>query len=962
MHMKTMKIILVGLLFLSTQYAAHAQLRTVQNKLEKARLTYDSYLGTGDIVMLKKYNNELRQFLDKLRGNEEAGSAYLQAMIHQKKLEILTEKHEIEQPENRGLNGLNNAIKQARVLLLKHQPRRLQSICAEIGRGSNPLRLDCEGFKATLQQLEQRVKRAEFYIYDFVVKGPTVAQLEQYLLKYDYEKVSGKAIRSSQGIKALEALFDLYTLDGHNSTISRFHTYISMRFPKEHLDFLLPSLKERPIYTRRMALASEGERLLKQGLDEANLTSYRNFIKRAAPTGMAFTALQQLIAYYQGDPTSQLNLFEELKPSFCSKESLISSSCKRFNDFQSIVSQAQTSSRYELVDIMGDVDKYYPRHQVKLHFSRNDQYFTLLPIQGFSQIHQFSLDGSQSSLVATAEERTQSNINYRFSNNAIDPEAKILREEQKLYFRGAACIDSFNNDYLLNSDFFVDETRGIALFVSKSAYQRGRVDPTTKEYNSIWAIDPNSKFQENQGAYYFNGKYRGNANTDIYYSLKNPDSDTWSCPIHLGPLVNTRYSERSPILIDNTLYFASEGHSGLGGFDIFSVTIFKEGNQLKVSQLKNETAFNSSADELFYQRAFINGQNRPSHFISTNRSDEEGYYKVYQLTKTGTNPPPTRPNVTKQPKRTDPPSGTGGFPVPSKYVLKSKLDLKLQCYVKSNPIPDRGRGKIQLEGTVNVPTDDPNTVMRLDNATIKLTWPGMRSDDPLVFTTDSYGIFNTQVPIRDDKDLTIPHWNIVIHKSYNNSIVNFKAQVEKLDQLCGNANYAYQDYIAEEIDRIDKLEIPYFFEFDDYEVDNPLNGTILGKLGKYSQIYEQYARTFSNDNSNRRFIVVAYADTLGTTNDNKWLSGKRADDVREQLIEWGIPAHKISTFAFGETTKFSHQIDSLPVLFPTKITGPAVFTRRQKIIHQLNRRAEIIFCSSKYRTDRECLEYHGLWR
>ena len=45
---------------------------------------------------------------------------------------------------------------------------------------------------------------------------------------------------------------------------------------------------------------------------------------------------------------------------------------------------------------------------------------------------------------------------------------------------------------------------------------------------------------------------------------------TWSAPINLGPSINTEDNEMFPYLHETgTLYFASDGHPGLGGLDIF---------------------------------------------------------------------------------------------------------------------------------------------------------------------------------------------------------------------------------------------------------------------------------------------------------------------------------------------------------------------------------------------------------
>lgn len=62
----------------------------------------------------------------------------------------------------------------------------------------------------------------------------------------------------------------------------------------------------------------------------------------------------------------------------------------------------------------------------------------------------------------------------------------------------------------------------------------------------------------------------GHGMQDLFVSFKKADH-TWSKPKNLGSLINTGASEFSPYLAaDNkTLYFASEGHQGLGEADVF---------------------------------------------------------------------------------------------------------------------------------------------------------------------------------------------------------------------------------------------------------------------------------------------------------------------------------------------------------------------------------------------------------
>ncbi|MGC9314460.1 MAG: hypothetical protein ACP5G4_02395, partial [bacterium] len=73
------------------------------------------------------------------------------------------------------------------------------------------------------------------------------------------------------------------------------------------------------------------------------------------------------------------------------------------------------------------------------------------------------------------------------------------------------------------------------------------------------------------------GDYRANGipfrdgslgNTDIYIAHKIDGE--WKKPLNLGEVINTPFAERTPYLIDDrTLIFSSQGHSSIGGLDIF---------------------------------------------------------------------------------------------------------------------------------------------------------------------------------------------------------------------------------------------------------------------------------------------------------------------------------------------------------------------------------------------------------
>jgi len=71
---------------------------------------------------------------------------------------------------------------------------------------------------------------------------------------------------------------------------------------------------------------------------------------------------------------------------------------------------------------------------------------------------------------------------------------------------------------------------------------------------------------------YFSSARRGSIGPkDIWMSTLDESAQFWKEPINLGPTINTSGNEMSPFIHhDNqTLYFASDGHPGMGGLDIF---------------------------------------------------------------------------------------------------------------------------------------------------------------------------------------------------------------------------------------------------------------------------------------------------------------------------------------------------------------------------------------------------------
>ena len=95
--------------------------------------------------------------------------------------------------------------------------------------------------------------------------------------------------------------------------------------------------------------------------------------------------------------------------------------------------------------------------------------------------------------------------------------------------------------------------------------------------SSAWDSQP-SLSADGRILYFVSTRSGGIGKQDIWVSYINEEG-IWSKPSNLGNSINTKENEISPFIHSNgkTLYFASNGHLGMGGFDIYSSDKANEG-------------------------------------------------------------------------------------------------------------------------------------------------------------------------------------------------------------------------------------------------------------------------------------------------------------------------------------------------------------------------------------------------
>ena len=153
-------------------------------------------------------------------------------------------------------------------------------------------------------------------------------------------------------------------------------------------------------------------------------------------------------------------------------------------------------------------------------------------------------------------------------------------------------------------------------------------EPSVVEIAGIDSLDVvgHPTLNSDESIIYFTAdRHGGFGGKDIWMTIKGDDGK-YGRPFNLGEVVNTAGDEMFPYLRnDSTLYFASDGHGGMGGLDIFVTTVDSLGNWSEPSNLKSP--INSTGNDfsiVFHpteERGFF-ASNRGSR----NGMDDEIYY------------------------------------------------------------------------------------------------------------------------------------------------------------------------------------------------------------------------------------------------------------------------------------------------------------------------------------------------
>ncbi len=139
--------------------------------------------------------------------------------------------------------------------------------------------------------------------------------------------------------------------------------------------------------------------------------------------------------------------------------------------------------------------------------------------------------------------------------------------------------------------------------IYRSGYNEGKWTKAValdKEINTRFNETHASLSPDGNTLYFTSDRRKGFGGTDIYMITRD-DEGEWDEAINLGPGINTPFHEETPFISNDgdKLYFSSQGHVSMGGFDIFSSVKNADGQWSYPNNLGYP--LNTTGDNLFYQ-------------------------------------------------------------------------------------------------------------------------------------------------------------------------------------------------------------------------------------------------------------------------------------------------------------------------------------------------------------------------
>ncbi len=404
---------------------------------------------------------------------------------------------------------------------------------------------------------------------------------------------------------------------------------------------------------------------------------------------------------------------------------------------------------------------------------------------------------------------------------------------------------------------------------------------------------------------------KGKGGFDLYVSTWK--YNRWSNPENLGPNINTTGDELSPHFYEGRLFFASNGHAGLGGLDVFYTNL--EGDRAVYNM---GSPVNSTTDDF---DLIVTG-NMEGYF-SSNRNDNGSKDDIYVFG-TSLRQVITANFVVDQKWDGGLVSNAqilirelGSPGEPSSYRTKSNGESLIQLNKNTSYVVEVGK-----EGMIG--TSD--TIFVDDNTT------------SITYTLDKVFLFKGIVfNSSNQKKITRPTIRIMDPSGSLDSIQANQNGYFEIERISGSvlALEISKDGFLSSVDTIsfDRPEFSKTIYLEEVEAFETITLSDLLYDNDQYLLKEDHIPTLDsvaenlNEFPNTHILIISHTDSKGTFDYNMELSQKRAESVQHYLESLGVATSRINSMGKGEMELLNRCKDDVEC------------TEEE---HRVNRRTEIL--------------------
>jgi len=343
----------------------------------------------------------------------------------------------------------------------------------------------------------------------------------------------------------------------------------------------------------------------------------------------------------------------------------------------------------------------------------------------------------------------------------------------------------------------------------------------------------------------------GKGGYDIYYSQLSEEG--WGEPINMGPMINSVGDEKFPSIHQDTLYFSSDHHIGMGGLDIFK-TYVNQQTRNWMPPYNLQSPINSGGDDFALvvdEFAIKRGRILQKGYFSSSRTSGVGNDDIYSFEK-------VKKILTKE-------------EIAEKEKEKEgddRYEIYLVCKIVEPLLADPENPKSKRIG--KKPVKDAQVSIREISG---------NSD---IETTDNKGTFIIKIDFDSKYNFEASKSDYLTGKStfstYNiekdpeNPVLTFNVEIE-INKI----------YYNKEI-TLDNI----YYDLDKWDIRSDAEPALNELL------------VLLNDNPNLNIQLASHTDCQGEINYNQELSQKRAQSAVDYLINNGIESYRLSAKGFGE--------------------------------------------------------------